>query len=179
MLSVHPETSATADRFMRDERGQMAFMMALSLLVVFSFIGLSFDAGQWYMVHAWSQNQADAAAQAAALELQTDATHCLVPVPPDTASRCEVEGRAWLIRNGIATPEDYACSQVIPGGGAHWFVMTDESPPGVPDGDLDHVVVCLQRRVPAAFAGLVGINTVTVSARAKATIVAGSVALVE
>ncbi len=157
----------------------MAFLMALSVLVVLSFFGLSFDAGQWYLVHSWSQNQADAAAQAGALELQTDPTHCLVPVLPDTVSRCEVEARAWLIRNGIAVPEDYQCGQVIPGGAAHWFAVTDEIPVGAPDGDLDHVVVCLQRSVPAAFAGLVGINTVTVSARAKAMIVAGRVALVE
>lgn len=157
MLNVRSRARVGTGWFVRDERGQMAFLMALSVLVVFAFFGLSFDAGSWYLAHAWTQSQVDAAAQAAALEL-----------PNVGAARATAGG--WLDRNGIAAPVDYQCADVTPGGGPEWFAVTDEVPNGAPDGEPDRVVVCLQRTVPAAFAGLAGVNTVTVSARAKARI---------
>ncbi len=50
----------------RDERGQMAFLMVLSLPVLFIFMALAVDVGVWFFDHRTAQNQADAAALAAA-----------------------------------------------------------------------------------------------------------------
>lgn len=135
--------------------------MIVSLLVVFMFFAFAFDAGSWFFVHRWTQNHVDAAAQASALEL------------PDAAAARTV-AQEWLLKNGIANPDDVQrrCNPVVSGGTtADWFAVLDETgPTGSPDGINDRVVVCLKSDIPALFAGLAGVNTVTVSARAKATL---------
>src|SRR5437868_6943019 len=60
--------------FHRNEEGQMALAMVLSFLAIFVIFGLALDAGVWYWDHRTAQNQADAAAQAAILELPSDGT---------------------------------------------------------------------------------------------------------
>jgi Flp pilus assembly protein TadG len=56
-------------RLHRDESGQMAIVMVLTMLIVFMLFALSFDVGLWYFDHRQAQNQADAAALAGALKL--------------------------------------------------------------------------------------------------------------
>ncbi|MCK9517698.1 MAG: pilus assembly protein TadG-related protein [Dehalococcoidia bacterium] len=79
-------------RLHRDEDGQMAIAMILTLLVVFLFFALAFDAGLWYFDHRTAQNQADAAALAGALDL------------PDTAE-AQTAVNKWLDRNGSSAAE--------------------------------------------------------------------------
>jgi Flp pilus assembly protein TadG len=150
-------TSRCTQQMLVDERGQMAFLMVLSLLVVFMFFAFSFDAGSWFFMHRWTQNQTDAAAQAAALEL------------PDT-TQARAKAKEWLQKNGLADPDvetAFQCTGVTPGVNG-WFSSADVTGlTGTPDGRPD-VTICLKRNIPALFAGLAGVNTVTVSARTTA-----------
>ena len=44
----------------------MAITFVLSLMAIFAFFALSFDAGIWYFDHRWAQTQAEASALAGA-----------------------------------------------------------------------------------------------------------------
>ena len=57
-----------------DESGAMAFLMLLTMPVIFIFFALALDAGVWYFDHRIAQNQADAAALAAVQHLPASST---------------------------------------------------------------------------------------------------------
>ena len=98
-----------------DERGQMAFTMILTLLVVFLFFALAFDAGLWYLDHRNAQNEADAAALAGALEL------------PDP-SAATVKAQAWLTQNGASLSD---ATVTVPPDNSYVRVQVRRDAPGV------------------------------------------------
>ena len=125
----------------RDESGQMAFLMLVTLPIVFIFFTLAVDGGLWFFDHRKAQNQADAAVLAAINFLPaTDRTEATTAVDQ------------WLTKNGAA-PGDRSCLE-----------YSDT------DGDLywDTVRVCVGRDSPGIFSGFSGVPFVRVSAAAKA-----------
>ena len=128
----------------RDEGGQTAFLMLLTLPVIFIFFGVSVDGGIWFFDHRAAQNQADAAALAAVPYL---------PAADTTEATAMVN--LWLTKNNAA-PEDLSCleySDLYPSGG---------------DGEFDAVRVCVGRDSPGIFSGFSGVSFVHVSASATA-----------
>jgi Flp pilus assembly protein TadG len=142
----------------RDERGQMAILFVLTLLVVFIFFALAFDAGLWYFDHRTAQNQADAAALAAVQEL------------PDTAvANATNVAKQWLTKNGASG--DLATCAEPPDGCPHLrdgdIVYSDCDR----DNSWDTIRVCVGRDSPGIFAALSNIKSVHVSAVARATVI--------
>jgi len=128
----------------RDDSGQMAILFVLTLLVVFIFFALAFDAGLWYFDHRTAQNQADAAALAAVQEL-----------PATDTSKATAAADDWLTKNGSNPGERYCLDYSDRNG----------------DGKPDTVRVCVRRESPGIFAALSKIKSVWVSAAATATVV--------
>jgi hypothetical protein len=120
----------------------MAILFVLTLLVVFIFFALAFDAGLWYFDHRTAQNQSEAAALAAVQEL------------PDTG-KATTAADEWLTKNGSNPGERYCLDYSDRDG----------------DGKPDTVRVCVRRESPGIFAALSRIKSVWVSAAATATVV--------
>ncbi len=130
-----------------NESGQMAFLMLLTMPVVFIFFALTLDAGVWFVDHRIAQNQADAAALAAVQDLPA----------VDTTKATEAVN-TWLVKNGSG-PEELYCLE-----------YSDRFPEAAPDGQFDTVRVCVHRESSAIFSGFSGISFVNVSASATATV---------
>ena len=81
----------------RDERGQMALIMILTMPVLFIFLALSVDVGVWYLDHRVAQNQADAAVLAGVQFL---------PAADTTEATAAVY--TWLEKNRSG-PDDLSC----------------------------------------------------------------------
>lgn len=133
----------------RSEAGQMAWGFLLLILFVFMIFAVSFDAGLWFFDHRTAQNQAEAAALAAVLEL---------PSADDTLARAQAHD--YLQHNGVDDPLAQACDGTDP--------VSIEDTTG--DGEYDLVRVCLSRDAGVIFSALSGITNVRVSASAAALI---------
>lgn len=131
----------------RDDSGQMAFLMVLTLPVVFAFIVLGVEVGLLFLDHRLAQNQADAAVLAA--------TQFLPAADTDQATDAVHD---WLEKNG-SRPDDLACLE-----------YSDLHPPSMPDGKFDMVRVCLERESPGIFSTFSGLPFVTVGAIAAARV---------
>ena len=129
-----------------DERGQMAFLMVLTLPVLSIFMALVVDVGVWFLDHRVAQNQVDAAALAAVQDL---------PAANTTQATATVDN--WLTKNGSG-PEDISCLEYSDRNG---------------DGLFDTVRVCIERQSPGFFSTLSGIPFVYVGAGAVATVIPG------
>ena len=137
----------------RDQRGQMAWLMLLTLLVVFAFFALALDSGLWYLDHRNAQNQSEAAALAGALTL-----------PATTTTAARDAALDWLQRNQAARTSN--CNSTnSPGattfdsGVAFWQTA----------GNYTKIRVCVSRNSPGVFSALSGINAVRISGAATAT----------
>src|SRR5438034_7274381 len=76
----------------RNQSGQIAIPSVLLLLTVFVLAALALDSGLWFFDHRHAQNQAEAAAQAAAIEL-----------PAPTTALATTQANAWLAKNREAS----------------------------------------------------------------------------
>ena len=132
-----------AARDPRGERGQIAIGFVLTLLFIFLVFALAFDTGVWFFDHRTAQNQAEAAALAAVQEL---------PSADTTAAVAAAD--AALAANGSDSGER-SCLEFDDRNG---------------DGRYETARVCVQRDSPGVFAALSGVNFVTVSAAATATV---------
>lgn len=132
----------------QNELGQMAWGFVLLILFVFMIFAVSFDAGLWFFDHRTAQNQAEAAALAAVLEL---------PSADDTSARAAAHN--YLVRNGVADPMSEGCSG---------DPVTIEDTTG--DGEYDLVRVCLSRESGVIFSAISNITSVQVSASAAALV---------
>lgn len=142
-MTTKSRLSALLARAHRDERGQMAILFVLTLLVIFVFFALAFDAGLWYFDHRTAQNQSEAAALAAVQELPDSDTGDATSAADD-----------WLTKNGSDSGER-SCLDYSDHNG---------------DGKYETVRVCVRRQSPGIFAALSGIDFVHVSAVATATV---------
>ena len=128
----------------------MALFMILMTLVVFMFFAMSLDAGVWYFDHRTAQNQSEAAALAAVIEL---------PATDTIVARAAADD--YLSKNGAATTSSLSCPVSGAGSGIEFADLTG-------DGKMDAVTVCVHRDSPAFFAKLANIETVSISAKATA-----------
>lgn len=139
----------------RDERGQMAILFVLTLLVVFVFFALAFDAGLWYFDHRTAQNQSEAAALAAVQELPDTDTGDATDAAKQWVTKNGFSG--WTIGSQCPAPTDGSYLGIVP---------SDRNG----DGQYDTARVCVRRQSPGIFAALSGIDFVNVSAAATATV---------
>ncbi len=134
----------------RDEQGQAAIAVLLMTLGVFVLAGLSLDAGLWFFDHRTAQNQAEAAATAAILEL------------PDDPSAAKDRAEDWLRYNGEdaladALTEAANCDGMQAGEARIVFGAGNST-----------ARVCLRRTSAVIFSGLTAITEIRVSAAATA-----------
>jgi hypothetical protein len=140
----------------RDEGGQTAIAVLLVFLGVFALCALSLDAGFWYFDHRTAQNQADAAAQAGALQLQLTAP----PVGSSTASVITAVQRSLQQNHANCDATSGTCPDLVvcPGQTSAPAILDTSG-----DGLYDSVQICVRRKAPALFAGLAGIESAYVS----------------
>lgn len=88
MSSMHPVR--------RRQRGAIAIVVGLMLVVLVGFVGLALDGGRLYLTKTELQNAADACALAASYEL-TDAPS----IPPEAFARADAAGRMVAQRDRV------------------------------------------------------------------------------
>jgi Flp pilus assembly protein TadG len=141
--------------FDHDERGQIAFSFMIFSFAFFALFALALDAGIWYFDHRHAQNEADAAAQAAMLDL------------PDTGAAF-LSAQKWLVNNhnsitasSTTMAEPTNCG--VMGSNETKVVFAVES-------GVTSVRVCIRRTSGglALFSRLSGTSSVAISATAKA-----------
>ncbi|HXH22375.1 MAG TPA: pilus assembly protein TadG-related protein [Dehalococcoidia bacterium] len=145
---------------MSDERGQTALSILLMTLGVFIFAALALDAGLWYFHHRTVQNQADAAAHAAVLNL------------PESTAEATASAIAWLKQNGV--PDPVADAAEVGTGtdcGDMAIASGQDGRAKILFSDANNAVkVCLRMRSGVFLSGLAGITEAIVSASAKARV---------
>lgn len=141
---------ARVRRLHAQDDGQVAWLFLLSTLALFGFFAFAADAGIWYFDHRLAQNQAEAAAQAAAVDL-----------PAASTATAEQAAKDALARNGVNWASE-GCSP-------NWIEFSDAGG----TGEYNRVKVCLRRTSSVVFSALSNISAVFVSA--SSTVVAGRV----
>ncbi len=127
--------------------------MLLIMLGVFRLAGLALDAGLWFFDHRTAQNQAEAAATAAILEL-----------PDDTAAARD-RAEEWLRHNG----EDALANALTEAANCDGM-QAGEARIVFGPGNVT-ARVCLRRTSAVIFSGLTAITEIRVSAAATAGLV--------
>jgi Putative Flp pilus-assembly TadE/G-like len=152
-------------RFLRDERGGILALTALSMSILLSFLAFAIDVGNLFYTQRQLQTLADAAAMAGALEADTcgsSTPNC--PVVQKAAMTAITEG-------GNPAPTLFVqCAQMS---GAGLLLMVNNAPCllGASDPnntDIHYVEAVVAQQIPTWFAKIFGANTVTISARAEA-----------
>lgn len=153
-------------RFVRsigNGEGSVLVMTALSMTILLAILGFAIDAGHFWFVQRTLQNAADAAALAAAMETRTcgGTSSC-------TAMKAAAQNA--LTENGLtATATLTACSGSA---GSGVTLMIDDPPCAIStdpnSGKANYAEVIVSEQVSTFFAGLAGLRTQTVSARAEA-----------
>lgn len=132
-----------------NERGQATVLVIGLSLVVFSIAGLAVDGTRAFLFRRSLQNSADAAALAAAAELDQAAYYAsggeVAVLDENAARRSAAE---WLQRRGLPLKAEVATAP-------------------------DRVEVVVRGAVPTTFLSLAGITELPVAARADASPIAG------
>lgn len=155
-------------RKIADESGQMILLTSVSLFVVLGMLGFAIDIGHFRYVKRNLQSAADAAAIAAALEIRI----C------GTTSNCAVMQTAAkdaLTENGLSADSVLTNCSGTPGDGVTLMINnpTCEISSDPNTGKADYVEAIVSEKVPTYFAGLVGVSSEMVSARAEAARIGG------
>ena len=149
-----------------DESGQAVIVAALAMTVLLGFLGMAIDGGQLRYQKRHMQMAADAAAQAAALEIAT----CAGVV---NCSAMKTAAQSALLENGFTGLS--LLSNCSPRAGT-LLELTINNPPCATTsdrnlGNMAVVEVVVSRPVPTVFARLVGVTSVPILARAEATMI--------
>jgi len=149
---------------LHDEEGQVLVLTALMLVVLLGFMALAIDVGRLLLVKRQLQTIADAAAIAAALETGTCGSTSNCIAMQDAAASAVAE-------NG--TTGATFLTQCAGGTGGNLTVTLNNGPcalgasdPNYNDAKFTEVVVSQQE--PTLFAPIIGVKSVTVSARSEA-----------
>jgi hypothetical protein len=149
---------------LKDERGGILVLTALSLTLLLSFLAIAIDVGNLYFTQRQVQTLADSAAMAAALEVSAcgGTTNCSVIQTAATSA---------LTEDGSSAPTLFQQCASASGTG---LLLTINNPPcalGASDpnnGNANYVEVVVTETKPSFFAGFFGIRTAKISARAEA-----------
>lgn len=146
LRSTSGPAPAPADVEMRDgERGAVAVVVALFMLIFIALLAFVVDFGRVYVAQAQVQNAADSAALAAAIDLPV-ATGCSGQPPSSGTSACKIAGD-YVTRNGLART-------------AATVTSTSGS---------STIAVEVTTEVPFTFGRVMGVSSRTVTGRAVAT----------
>lgn len=140
------------------QRGQVLVLTALAGTVLAGFLALALDVGNLYFARRNAQSAADAAALVGAQNWTGVMPNTVLVVP--NAVR---DARRYAIKNGFVT--DPGANNGIWNG----EVRVDVPPATGPNaGKPDHIEVNIRRQVNTFIAGILGIKSVEISARAVA-----------
>lgn len=154
---------------LRNERGSVLVLTALSFTMLVSFMAVAVDLGSMYSAQRKLQTLADAAAMAAALELPacgTTANCQIMQAAAGAAVTSDVTG------NTLASTVPQSCSAAATGSGPG-VTMTINNAPCLNAADPNlgvktYVEVVLTQPHQTYFANIFNIPTVNISARAEA-----------
>jgi Flp pilus assembly protein TadG len=149
---------------LHDEEGQVLVLTALMLVVLLGFMALAIDVGRLLLVKRQLQTMADAAAIAAALETGACGSMSNCVAMQDAAKSAATENGA----TGFTFLTQCAGSS-----GANLTVTLNNGPCALGASDPNHndarfTEVVTSQQEPTLFAPIIGVNAVTVSARAEA-----------
>jgi Flp pilus assembly protein TadG len=157
-------------RFLKDESGSVAVMVAVSLVAVLGMMGLAIDVGQLRLTKQRLQMTADAAALAGALELAQCAgiANCstLTTAVQDALTENNLTGSTLLTNCAI--------------GSTTMLTITVNNGPcalgaaNPHNGNRSFVEVVVSQPQPTYFAGVLGINSVLIRTRSEAGRTGGS-----
>jgi Flp pilus assembly protein TadG len=156
-------------RLARGDSGSAAVLVAISLVPIFGMMGLAIDVGQLRFAKQRLQMTADAAALAGALELNTCGATA-------DCSALETAAQNALTENGFTGST--LQSGCIPTG-TGLVISVNNGPCALGsqnphNGNTKYVEAVVSQTQPTYFAGMLGIRTVQIMARAEAGQVGGS-----
>jgi hypothetical protein len=151
-----------------DESGQMIILTAFCMIVIIAFLGFAIDVGHFRYVKRNLQSAADAAALAAALEVRICGGTANCPAMQAAAQNAMTE-------NGLTGAAFLTNCSGSDGNGVTLMINNptcdvSSDPNG---GKLDYVEAIVSEKVPTYFAGILGITSETVAARAEAARIGG------
>jgi Flp pilus assembly protein TadG len=150
-------------KILREERGSVLILTALSMTMLLSFLALAIDIGNLYYRQRQLQTLADSAAMAGALEASacSGTKNCTVMQTAATTA---------LTEGGGPAPTLFLQCAAASGSG---LLLTVNNGPcalsGDPNsGNANYVEAVVSEQVPTFFARIFGVNTLQISARAEA-----------
>jgi Flp pilus assembly protein TadG len=149
--------------FLKDEKGQASLLLAVCMVAVVGIVGLAVDVGHLRYAKRQLQTLADSAALAGAAEL----SHCGGNANCDAM---QTAAQQAVTENGV-TPATFLtqCSGSVSGLTLELNngpCALDTSDPN--NGDASYVEAIVTQSEPMYFARILGLNAMTVSARAEA-----------
>jgi Flp pilus assembly protein TadG len=156
-------------RLARGDSGSAAVLVAISLVPIFGMMGLAIDVGQLRFAKQRLQMTADAAALAGALELNACGATA-------DCSALETAAQDALTENGF-TGSTLQASCIPTGIGLAISVNNGPCALGSQNphnGNTSYVEAVVSQAQPTYFAGMLGIRTVQIMARAEASRAGGS-----
>ena len=153
-------------RVLRDERGNILAMAALSMTLLFSFLAFGVDVGNLYYTQRQLQTLADAAAMAGALEI----TSCGGTASSSSCAVMQKAASTAITESGYAAPTLFEQCAAASGTG---LLLTINNGPCAVAGDpnsweANYVEAVVSEIVPTYFAFIFGVKTLQISARAEA-----------
>jgi Flp pilus assembly protein TadG len=147
----------------RDEQGSIVISMTATILAVVSIIAFAVDVGHFRSEQRVTQNAADVAAVAAALQIRGcgGAPNC---------EAMQTAATSALAENGLTVTSVLSQCSGTPGSGVT-LMLNNPSCAAQNDpntGNNNYVEAIVSEQVPTYFARIIGINSTTVSARAEA-----------
>jgi Flp pilus assembly protein TadG len=150
-------------RIVADERGQALVFVVLGMGALLAIIALVMDVGQLLYTKRQLQTAADAAAIAAALEIQQcgSTPNCAV---------MQAAAKSAFTENGMSTPT--LVTQCATGSGNGLILQLNNGPCALGASDPNYqnksvVEVSLSKKQPTMFGKLLGISTVNLTVRAE------------
>lgn len=150
-------------RLVTDEQGQALVFVVLGIGAVLALFALVMDVGQLLYTKRQLQTAADAAAVAAALEIQTcgSTTNCTV---------MQTAAKASFTENGLSTPT--LVTQCASSSASGLILQLNNAPCSLGASDPNYqnksvVEAIVSKKQPTMFGKLLGISTVNLTARAE------------
>ena len=141
-------------RMLRDERGNVLVLAALSMTMLMSFMAFGIDVGYLYNTQRQLQTLADAAAMAGALEI------------PDCGGTAKCSAMTAAANYAFTTENSAPAAATLTINNGPSALGSTANDPNY--GDIHYVEAVVTENVPTFFARVFGVNTVTISARAEA-----------
>lgn len=150
-------------KVLRDERANILVLTALCIPILLSFLAIAIDIGYFFIAQRQLQTLADSAAMAGALE----ASACGTP----NCHVIQTAATSALTEGGSPAPTLFLQCAAASGTGLLLTINNGPCALGANDPNnlnANYVEAVVTKQVPTVFAGLLGVHTVQISARAEA-----------